>query len=40
MFGYAVETPQEEVRPFEAERFVDPQARDGVHRAAAARRRD
>jgi hypothetical protein len=29
MFGYAVETPQEEVRPFEIERFVDPQARDG-----------
>ena len=29
MFGYAVETPQEEVRPFDIERFVDPQARDG-----------
>jgi signal transduction histidine kinase len=29
MFGYAPETPQEEVRPFEIERFVDPQARDG-----------
>jgi len=29
MFGYAAETAQEEVRPFEAERFVDPQARDG-----------
>jgi two-component system cell cycle sensor histidine kinase/response regulator CckA len=29
MFGYAAETPQEEVRPFEIERFVDPQARDG-----------
>lgn len=29
MFGYAVETPQENVRPFELERFVDPQARDG-----------
>ena len=29
MFGYAAETPQEEVRPFEVERFVDPQARDG-----------
>lgn len=29
MFGYAAETPQEDVRPFEAERFVDPQARDG-----------
>ncbi len=29
MFGYAADTPQEEVRPFEVERFVDPQARDG-----------
>ncbi len=29
MFGYAVETPQEDVRPFEMERFVDPQAREG-----------
>jgi len=29
MFGYAVETPQADVRPFEVERFVDPQARDG-----------
>jgi signal transduction histidine kinase len=29
MFGYAAETPQEDVRPFELERFVDPQARDG-----------
>ncbi len=29
MFGYAADTPQEEVRPFEIERFVDPQARDG-----------
>ncbi len=29
MFGYAAETPQEDVRPFETERFVDPQARDG-----------
>ena len=29
MFGYSAETPQEEVRPFELERFVDPQARDG-----------
>jgi PAS domain S-box-containing protein len=28
MFGYAEETPQAEVRPFEFERFVDPQARD------------
>jgi signal transduction histidine kinase/CheY-like chemotaxis protein len=29
MFGFAAETPQEDVRPFELERFVDPQARDG-----------
>jgi signal transduction histidine kinase len=29
MFGYAADTPQEEVRPFELERFVDPQAREG-----------
>jgi signal transduction histidine kinase/CheY-like chemotaxis protein len=29
MFGYAAETPQGEVRPFEVERFVDPQARAG-----------
>ena len=29
MFGYASETPQEEVRPFDTERFVDPLARDG-----------
>ena len=29
MFGYAAETPQADVRPFDAERFVDPQARDG-----------
>jgi signal transduction histidine kinase len=29
MFGFASETPQEDVRPFEHERFVDPQARDG-----------
>jgi signal transduction histidine kinase/CheY-like chemotaxis protein len=29
MFGYAAETPTAEVRPFELERFVDPQARDG-----------
>src|SRR3954452_10226155 len=28
MFGYAGETPTEEVRPFEIGRFVDPQARD------------
>ena len=29
MFGYAAETPQDQVRPFELDRFVDPQARDG-----------
>jgi len=29
MFGYAADTPQDEVRPFDPERFVDPQARDG-----------
>ena len=29
MFGYPAETPEQEVRPFEVERFVDPQARDG-----------
>ena len=28
MFGFAVETPQDEVRPFEVDRFVDPQARE------------
>ncbi|MGH9309350.1 MAG: hybrid sensor histidine kinase/response regulator [Vicinamibacterales bacterium] len=28
MFGFAVDTPSEEVRPFEVERFVDPQARE------------
>ena len=28
MFGYAADTPEEEVRPFEVDRFVDPQARD------------
>ena len=28
MFGYAAETPVADVRPFDAERFVDPQARD------------
>ena len=28
MFGFAVESPQDEVRPFEADRFVDPQARE------------
>src|SRR5919106_1832315 len=29
MFGYAADTPETDVRPFDAERFVDPQARDG-----------
>ncbi len=29
MFGYAAETPQDDVRPFDPERFVDLQARDG-----------
>lgn len=29
MFGFAADTPQQDVRPFEIERFVDPQARDG-----------
>jgi two-component system NtrC family sensor kinase len=28
MFGFASETPADEVRPFENERFVDPQARE------------
>ncbi len=28
MFGFAAETPPEDVRPFELERFVDPQARE------------
>jgi signal transduction histidine kinase len=28
MFGYPVETSQQDVRPFDLERFVDPQARD------------
>ena len=27
MFGYAAETPEQDVRPFEIERFADPQAR-------------
>jgi signal transduction histidine kinase len=30
MFGYAADTPEAEVRPFEVECFVDPQARDGL----------
>ena len=29
MFGFAADTPEVDVRPFEAERFIDPQARDG-----------
>ena len=29
MFGFGVETSEHEVRPFEVEQFVDPQARDG-----------
>ena len=29
MFGFAADTPQAEVRPFETDRFIDPQARDG-----------
>jgi len=29
MFGFAAETPQEDVRPFEPDRFIDPQAREG-----------
>ena len=28
MFGFAADTPEREIRPFDAERFVDPQARD------------
>jgi len=28
MFGFAADTPGDEVRPFEVDRFVDPQARD------------
>ena len=29
MFGFAAETPQEDVRPFDPDRFIDPQAREG-----------
>jgi PAS domain-containing protein len=29
MFGFAAETPQADVRPFDPDRFVDPQAREG-----------
>jgi signal transduction histidine kinase len=28
MFGFAADTPEAEIRPFDADRFVDPQARD------------
>ena len=28
MFGFAADTPEEEIRPFDAGRFVDPQARE------------
>jgi two-component system, cell cycle sensor histidine kinase and response regulator CckA len=35
IFGYASEAPEHEVRPFDRERFVDPQARDALlHRLA------
>src|SRR5215207_11127442 len=30
MFGFAADTPETDVRPFEPDRFVDPQARDGL----------
>jgi two-component system NtrC family sensor kinase len=30
IFGYAADTPQEDVRPFDGERFVDGQARQGL----------
>src|SRR5258708_5764980 len=30
MFGYAADTPEVDVRPFEADGFLDPQARDGL----------
>ena len=29
MFGFAADTPEADVRPFESDRFLDPQARDG-----------
>ncbi len=29
MFGFAADTPEGDVRPFESDRFLDPQARDG-----------
>ena len=31
IFGYASETPEREVRPFDHDRFVDPQARVALH---------
>ena len=39
MFGYASEAPDADVRPFDRERFVDPQARDRVRRTAERGRR-
>ncbi len=36
MFGYAADTPDGDVRPFEADRFLDPQARDGLIATASA----
>src|SRR3954471_17103260 len=39
MFGFAADTPEEEIRPFDGERFVDLQARDAfvarLHRDAS-----
>ena len=29
MFGFAADTPEADIRPFDADRFVDPQAREG-----------
>jgi two-component system NtrC family sensor kinase len=29
MFGFAADAPESEIRPFDGDRFVDPQARDG-----------
>jgi hypothetical protein len=37
MFGYAADTPETDVRPFEADRFLDPVARDGFIASAMAR---
>ena len=39
IFGYASETPDAEVRPFDLDRFVDPQARDRVPRSTELGRR-